>query len=35
VTTGRGGSGSAEAKSEQRVILDLLTPAHHGVSHPK
>jgi hypothetical protein len=36
LTTGRGGSGSAEAKSEQRVILDLLTPAHPGgVSHLK
>jgi hypothetical protein len=27
VTTGRGGSGSAEAKAEQRIILDLLTPS--------
>ena len=25
LTTGRGGSGSAEARAEQRIILDLLT----------
>jgi len=24
LTTGRGGTGSAEAKAEQRIILDLL-----------
>jgi hypothetical protein len=36
LTTGRGGSGSGEAKVEQRIILDLLKPAHSGgCSHPK
>jgi hypothetical protein len=34
-TTGRGGSGSAEAKAEQRKIIELLSPRDHDRRHNK